>query len=81
MKDLFRVRLLLGLSLFSLDERRLLYEACLYAGKEARRLPHKKFLCSVLDGYKKLPQSVGKRARLNKLRKKVIEITKDFHRA
>lgn len=79
MRDLFRVRAILGLSVFDLEEKRLLYEACLYAGKETTA--RKDFVSKVLELYLKHPQSEGKRLKLKRLIKKVLEIKEIFHMA
>lgn len=74
MRDLLNVRSLLGLGVLTHDERRLIYEACLYAGGANLKLPSASFVRQVLEDYRSLPQSVGKRLELKRLQKKVMEL-------
>lgn len=71
MRDLLNVRRLLGLGILTEEDYRLLCEACLYSGPCFLNLPSHIFVYEVLESYRGLPQSAGKRLRLKKLQQKV----------
>lgn len=73
MRDWLNVRRLLGLCLLNEEERRLLMEACLWVGSSFLDLPSPVFVPKVLEEYRRSPHSAGKRQRLKRLHKKVVE--------